>query len=153
MLVDQPGLLSTSYPWKFLSWFEVLFWPIRLLYLLQLYSNEYLIVETEFQRWLLWYSLPILKGILPEPYYSHYAGLVAGIGLLLKVPISRVNFQIAERLITIFVAKSLIYMVGRNSIIIIIIIMCHIALHMHAHNNYVFKLLWWLCINTRWHCC
>ena len=60
---------------------------------------------TEFQGWLLWYSLPILKGILPEPYYTHYAGLVAGIGLLLQVPISSVNFQIAERLVHDFCRK------------------------------------------------
>ena len=74
---------------------------------------------TEFQEWLLWYSLPILKGILPELYYSHYAGLVAGVGFLLQVPVSRVNFQTAETFsFMIFVANSLIYMEGCNGALV-----------------------------------
>lgn len=34
------------------------------------------------RNWLLFYSLPVLKDVLPNPYLSHYSLLVAAISLL-----------------------------------------------------------------------
>ena len=45
-------------------------------------------IGTEFQAWLLWYSVPVLDGILPDPYYSHHCKLVAGISTLLGMHLS-----------------------------------------------------------------
>ena len=51
---------------------------------------------SEFQGWLLWYSLPVLEGMLPDPYYKHYTYFVAAIGLLLKSDISTDELQTAD---------------------------------------------------------
>lgn len=36
---------------------------------------------TEWQNWLLFYSLPILDGLLPGPYFLHYCAFVCGISI------------------------------------------------------------------------
>ena len=59
-------------------------------------------IGTEFQGWLLWYSLPILDGFLPDAYYQHYAQLVAGIGLLLSSNIKEDHLERAEELLEDF---------------------------------------------------
>lgn len=46
-------------------------------------------VGTEFQGWLLWYSIPILQDLIPQPFFKHYCNLVAAIATLLHhVPVS-----------------------------------------------------------------
>ena len=40
------------------------------------------IIGSEFKSWLLYYSLPVLEGILPLPYYSHYGLLVRSVHIL-----------------------------------------------------------------------
>ena len=42
----------------------------------------FVITGSELKSWLLFYSLPVLKGILPQPYYSHYTLLVASVHML-----------------------------------------------------------------------
>ena len=54
----------------------------------------YTIAGTEYQSWLLWYSLPILQGILPSAYYHHYSCLVAAIGMLLGTQLTRETTRI-----------------------------------------------------------
>lgn len=41
-----------------------------------------LLTASEYRSWVFYFSLPILDGILPEPYFSHYALLVAAIHIL-----------------------------------------------------------------------
>ena len=60
---------------------------------------------TEFQGWLLWYSLPVLSGILPEPYYQHYSCFVATIGMLLEAHITREDLEKANDLLETFCRK------------------------------------------------
>ena len=60
------------------------------------------IIGTEFQGWLLWYSLPILNGLLPDTYYQHYAQLVASIGLLLSSKIKEDHLERANELLEAF---------------------------------------------------
>lgn len=56
---------------------------------------------SEFQSWLLWYSLPVLQGILPTVYYNHYSCLVAAIGMLLETQLTRVTIDRASCLLSI----------------------------------------------------
>lgn len=64
----------------------------------------------EFRSWLLFYSLPVLHGVLREEYYQHYALLVVAIWLLLQSSISQEDVDIAERLLNHFCFKfSLLY--------------------------------------------
>ena len=57
------------------------------------------IVGTEFQRWLLWYSLPVLQGLLSPQYYQHYSCLVAAVGILLETPLTRAAIDSASSLL------------------------------------------------------
>lgn len=56
----------------------------------------------EYQAWLLWYSLPVLEGILPEPYYTHYFRLVAGVSILQGSRLSIDDIHIAQDLLDNF---------------------------------------------------
>jgi hypothetical protein len=49
----------------------------------------------EWRSWLLFYSLPCLKGILPLPYYKHHCILVSAIYIFLKDSISRDELESA----------------------------------------------------------
>lgn len=42
----------------------------------------FILLGSELKSWLLYYSLPVLKGILPLPYYSHYGLLVRSVHIL-----------------------------------------------------------------------
>ncbi|XP_062247149.1 uncharacterized protein LOC133956257 [Platichthys flesus] len=58
----------------------------------------------EWQHWLLYYSLPVLKGILPQRYHSHWALLIEGISILLG---SELNAELINHS-----HVSLVYFVG-----------------------------------------
>lgn len=45
-------------------------------------------VASEHRSWLLYFSLPVLHGLLPEPFYTHYTLLVAAMHILLSTSIS-----------------------------------------------------------------
>lgn len=58
----------------------------------------------EWQHWLLYYSLPVLKGILPQRYHSHWALLIEGISILLG---SELNAELINH-----AHDALVYFVG-----------------------------------------
>lgn len=58
---------------------------------------------SEFRAWLLFYSLPCLKGILPHKYYQHYLLLVSAVFTLLKTSISIEDYIAADAKIKMFV--------------------------------------------------
>ena len=62
-------------------------------------------IGSEFQSWLLWYSLPVLQGILPTVYYNHYSCLVAAIGMLLETQLTRAIIDRASVLLSNFCIK------------------------------------------------
>lgn len=64
---------------------------------------------TEYRNWLLYYSLPCLKGILPDDYYQHYALLVGGITLLSGRSISPGQLQMAGKFLIHFVEMFDVY--------------------------------------------
>ena len=57
---------------------------------------------SEWQAWLLIYSLPVLDGILPTTYLQHYAMFVVGIAILLGANISNSDLERAHRLLCDF---------------------------------------------------
>lgn len=63
---------------------EVKRWKGNVYYAIKRYNNNYwnTTLGSEFRSWLLFYSLPVLKGILPLPYLKHYSLLVAAIQIL-----------------------------------------------------------------------
>ena len=67
------------------------------------------ITATEYRNWLLYYSLPCLKGILPNDYYHHYALLVGGITLLSGRSISPGQLQLAGKFLIHFVEMFDVY--------------------------------------------
>lgn len=65
--------------------------------------SVYYVSATEYCNWLLYYSLPCMRGILDEEYYQHYALLVGGIILLSRRSISPEQLEMAGRLLMHFV--------------------------------------------------
>ena len=53
-------------------------------------------LASELQSWLLYYSLLVLKDVLPERYFNHYSLLVLSIFILLSNNISQTELQVAE---------------------------------------------------------
>ena len=51
---------------------------------------------TELQNWFLFYSVPILDGILPRPYFIHYCKLIQGVSILLGSHITPGLLNVAE---------------------------------------------------------
>ena len=59
-------------------------------------------IGTEWQYWLLCYSLPLLVGILPTTFYIHFCTLVCGIAILLGDDISQQALDRAQILLNEF---------------------------------------------------
>lgn len=57
----------------------------------------------EWQHWLLYYSLPVLKGILPQKYHCHWALLIEGISILLGSEINTEQINHAHEALVYFV--------------------------------------------------
>lgn len=57
----------------------------------------------EWKSWLLYYSVPCLKGLLPSEHLSHWSRLVSSIYILLQDSISSMELSIARRLLYEFV--------------------------------------------------
>ena len=53
-------------------------------------------LATEFQNWFLFYSVPILDGILPRPCFIHYCKLIKGVSILLGSHITPELLNAAE---------------------------------------------------------
>ena len=54
------------------------------------------LTASEFRSWVLYYSLPVLNDILPEPYLSHYALLVGAVHVFLSDNITKDMFLWAD---------------------------------------------------------
>ena len=52
---------------------------------------------SELCSWLLYYSLPVLKDILPNRYYLHFALLSTSIYMLLGYPVTFATLGIADK--------------------------------------------------------
>ena len=59
---------------------------------------------SEYKNWLLFYSVPILKGHLPSLYYHHYVLLVSALHILLQESISLEQLNAAEMMIKDFIS-------------------------------------------------
>ena len=59
-------------------------------------------VASELQNWLLFYSIPVLEGILPQRFYLHYCQLVLGISLMLGRDITDEVLLVADNAIVDF---------------------------------------------------
>lgn len=57
----------------------------------------------EWQHWLLYYSLPVLKGILPQKYLCHWALLIEGISILLGSALNAEQINHAHEALVYFV--------------------------------------------------
>ena len=57
---------------------------------------------SEFRTWLLYYSLPVMIGILPDIYYDHFMLLVCAVFLCLKKSISPEDLEQARKLLEHF---------------------------------------------------
>ncbi|XP_068696424.1 uncharacterized protein [Montipora foliosa] len=57
---------------------------------------------TEYRNWLLHYSAPVLKGVLPNQYFIHYTLLVTAISILVSDQISLQKLQQADKLLDNF---------------------------------------------------
>lgn len=60
------------------------------------------ISATEFRAWLLYYSVPVLKGILHHTYLQHYSLLVSAMALLVGEKITPDELTEADNLIDLF---------------------------------------------------
>ena len=57
---------------------------------------------SELRSWLFYYSLPVLHGVLPATYLSHFALLVAGIYIFNSDCITKTDFHTASKCLLLF---------------------------------------------------
>lgn len=62
-------------------------------------------VGAQLREWLLYFSLPVLKGILPAPQLDHYCYLVVGIHIVLSDFISAADLSCADRCLRQFYSQ------------------------------------------------
>ena len=65
----------------------------------------YCYTASEMRNWILYFSLPVLHGILPEPYISHFSLLVAALQLLSSVSVTQDGLKYATDCISTFLDK------------------------------------------------
>ena len=65
----------------------------------------YIYIASEYRAWLLFYSVPVLHGILPLMYITHYALFVDAIWLLLKDKVSEGDLAKADHILLQFCQK------------------------------------------------
>ena len=61
-----------------------------------------LFTATEYRNWLLHYSVPVLKDVLPNQYFIHYTLFVTAISILVSDQISLQKLQQADKLLDNF---------------------------------------------------
>lgn len=59
----------------------------------------------EWYMWLFYYSIPTLKGVLPEKYLKHWFKLVKGVSILLGENISTLDISESEKVLSEFVQE------------------------------------------------
>ena len=67
------------------------------------YLNFSVIIAQELKSWLLYYSLPVISGVLPRKYVSHHQSLVEAMHILLKDSISSRELKLAQRHLCFYV--------------------------------------------------
>ncbi|CAN8006934.1 unnamed protein product [Ixodes hexagonus] len=60
----------------------------------------------ELESWVLYYSIPVLNGVLPNKYVAHWALLVEALHLMLQQTISSRNLDLCDLLMLEFVVKT-----------------------------------------------
>lgn len=75
----------------------------------EIFTIPYYFAASEVRSWLLYYSLPVLKGILPDDFYCHYALLATSIYLLLQQPVTQDALLLADKQLEEFYAMMSIY--------------------------------------------
>lgn len=65
----------------------------------------YLFPASEYRTWILYYSLPVLSGVLPLPYYEHLRLFVCSLHILLSSKITQEMLVTAEDLLDKFYLK------------------------------------------------
>lgn len=75
---------------------------------------------TEYRNWLLHYSVPVLKGVLPDHYFLHYTMLVTAIAILVSDQISQQRLQQADELLENF-CKLMPVLYGKYKLLFIIL--------------------------------
>ena len=65
-------------------------------YRLEIHMCILFCAATELQNWFLFYSVPILDGILPRPYFIQYCKLIQGVSILLGSHITPGLLNVAE---------------------------------------------------------
>ena len=63
---------------------------------------------SEFKLWLLYYSMPVLRGILPSAYFAHYSLLVASLHILSSHCASTSDLDAVEVYLNTFYRSSVI---------------------------------------------
>lgn len=53
-------------------------------------------IASELRNWVLYYSIPVLYGILQNPYFNNYANLVAGIQILTSKTLTENDIEVAD---------------------------------------------------------
>jgi hypothetical protein len=66
-------------------------------------------LASEVRSWLLFYSLPVLKGILADEYYCHYALLVTSIYSLLQHPVTEAGIITSDKQLEEFYCLTQMY--------------------------------------------
>ena len=66
------------------------------------FFNCFYAAGAELRNWLLFYCLPVLSGILPQPFFGHLALLVAAIYIYSAQKISVQDHKLAEDLLLQF---------------------------------------------------
>lgn len=69
------------------------------------YSVFQLYVGSQLREWLLFFSLPVLMGKLPQEYLQHLSLLIASLHILLSDSISSVDLSNVERFLKEFYVK------------------------------------------------
>lgn len=62
----------------------------------------FILSATEYRNWLLHYSVPVLKGVLPDHYFLHYTLLVTAIAILVSDRITPEQLKLADELLDTF---------------------------------------------------
>ena len=68
---------------------------------------------SEWQYWLLFYSIPVLNGLLDPEYYIHYSTLVCAMAILLGESITEQQLIKADTLLNLFY-KHCAQLYGKN---------------------------------------
>ena len=101
---------------------------------------------SELRNWLLFYSLPVLKDVLPNPYLSHYSMLVAALSLLSSDRITLSDHDVAAEYLQQFYQK--FHELYGKLIITSIQLLCNgpifysTVFKFHAPHNIIHSLIW-----------